>query len=96
MAPTTVMLLTVKIAVGQRVEGQDFLRGAVAADLIDGGSEDEVLAIGNAGSGECFLVSLQAIAPGGCVVGVGEVGDVAVADRDKMLDQAAGTRWRCR
>ena len=45
---------------------------------------------GMPGGGERLAVALQPVAPGRGVVGVGEVRDVAVADRDQVLDQPAG------
>ena len=73
----------------QRVERQHLLRGAIAADLIDGGAEDEFLAIGNAGGRERLAIAAQPLAAGRRVVGVGQMGDVAMADRDQVLDQPA-------
>ena len=92
MAPTAVMLLTAKIAVGSGVEGEHLLGGSVAADLVDGRSEDEIVAVGQPGGGEGLAIALQPLAAGGGVLGVGEVRDVAVPDREQVLDEAARAR----
>ena len=64
MAPTTVMLLTVKIAVGRGSSAEHLLGGAVAADLVDGRAEDQVLADRHAGGRERLAIALQALAAG--------------------------------
>ena len=64
------------------------MRGAIASDLVDGGSEDEFLASGYPGSGKGFAIPLQAIAARRGILGIGEVGDVPVADPEQVVDEA--------
>ena len=84
------MLLTVKIAVGIGSSAEHLLRRAIAADLVDRGPEDEVFAKRNARGRESLLVAPQPLASGGGIVRVGQMRDVAVADRNQVLRQAAG------
>ena len=90
MAPTAVILLTVKIAVGSGRKSEHLLGGAITPDTIHGGSKHQLVVIGETGIGQGKAISFETLAAGRDVIGLGDMGDAAMTERDQMCGELAG------